>query len=301
MNSGVCTARLSANRLHLQQGPIDLVIRAEGDPTAIDTAYANAEQRFQSVLFELVSELPLLRSQTTLSSKPGLSVALRMWEATALFPEYFITPMAAVAGSVADEILKVMLNDCNGLKKVFVNNGGDIALWKDVGEKFRIEVVPQPVRKHFSERSPFTVNIGNNTHVGGVATSGRHGRSFSLGIADSVTVLAGNAAIADAAATLIASAVRVESEKIKTQPACEIDPDSDLGQLQVCTDVGMLEEEEFRGALNNGRQVAAEFIENGVITSAFLFLQNHYICIPDNTDIISMPTSQSGSLQLQCA
>ena len=64
----------------------------------------------------------------------------------------------------------------------------------------------------------------------GVATSGWRGRSFSLGIADAVTVLAATAAAADAAATIIANAVDLPGHPaIARRPASELEDDSDLG------------------------------------------------------------------------
>jgi ApbE superfamily uncharacterized protein (UPF0280 family) len=70
-----------------------------------------------------------------------------------------------------------------------------------------------------------------------VATSGwrckgKGGRSFSFGIADAVTVLAGSAAAADAAATVIANAVDLPGHgAITRRPASAIDPDSDLATV----------------------------------------------------------------------
>lgn len=301
MNTGTHAARLSGNRLHLQHGPIDLLIKAEGQSSSIESAYQRAEARFQTILSELVGELNLLRCKTSLSAKPASPVAMRMWDATILFSSYFVTPMAAVAGSVADEILQTMLQGSPRLTKVFVNNGGDIALWKDTEEVFTIEVVTQPAQKLFSQSSPVTLNINKNSHVGGVATSGRYGRSFSLGIADSVTVLASNAAIADAAATLIASSINIESEKIIRQPASEIEPDSDLGDKMVCVDVGKLSEEESIEALDKGVRMANGLLDEGHITGVFIFLQNQYVCIPDNAEAMCIINRESDPLALMSA
>ena len=41
--------------------------------------------------------------------------------------EHFITPMAAVAGAVAEEVLGAMMRAAE-LERAYVNNGGDIAL-----------------------------------------------------------------------------------------------------------------------------------------------------------------------------
>ena len=85
------------------------------------------------------------------------------------------------------------------------------------------------------------VRLDAASGVGGIATSGARGRSFSLGIADSVTVLARDAATADVAATLIANAVNIDSPAIRRRPARELDPDSDLRDLPVTVSVGALD------------------------------------------------------------
>src|SRR5436189_4271182 len=96
-----------ARRLHLHDGPIDLVIEAEGERPAIRAAYEAAERRFATILDELCGELVLLRQAT--AQKPKGVTAQLMWRATLPFTEEcFITPMAAVAGSVAEEILAAM-------------------------------------------------------------------------------------------------------------------------------------------------------------------------------------------------
>ena len=264
----------------MQHGPIDLIIKAEGEAAAIHAAYQLAAERFQSVLTELVSELPQLRQTVNKISKPRTPVAQRMWRATKNFSNYFITPMGAVAGSVADEILQVMIKDTNGLRKVFVNNGGDIAMWKNEDEEFSIVLVPQLVLQRYSNKKQITVRIGPADDIGGVATSGWQGRSHSLGIADSVTVLAENAAIADASATLIANAVDINSETVCRQPASEMEMDSDLGEQLITVDVSPLNMNECHSALINGLKQATEFLNSHFLKSAFLFLQDQYVTVP---------------------
>ena len=59
--------------------------------------------------------------------------------------EYFITPMAAVAGAVAEEILAAMASAAE-LSRAYVNDGGDIALHLAAGEKFVVGMVERPDR-----------------------------------------------------------------------------------------------------------------------------------------------------------
>jgi len=257
-------------RLHLQDGPIDVIVEAFGAGSEVHRAYEAAVRRFVGVLDELCSELPLLRSQAVTGGLwPKGKIARRMATAVAPYAERtFITPMAAVAGAVAEEILGTMTAAAE-LAKAYVNDGGDIALHLAPGERFVIGMVERPER-----RSLFgTATVSSDEPIRGIATSGWRGRSFSLGIADGVTVLAENAARADAAATIIANAVDLPGNpKVVRAPACSLAPDSDLGELLVTQGVGELSAEEADRALRAGMVVAEELVAEGLIHSAALHL-----------------------------
>jgi ApbE superfamily uncharacterized protein (UPF0280 family) len=190
-------------RLHLQDGPIDLIVEARGEPSEVQAAYEAAARRFTGLLDELCAELAELRAAAEGATSLKGVVARRMHAAVAPYATgCFITPMAAVAGSLAEEILGAMLNAA-ALDRAYVNNGGDIALHLGGGEHFSVGLMDRPDRDGVMR----TMRVEADDPVRGIATSGRHGRSFSLGIADAVTVLAGTASQADAAATIIANAV----------------------------------------------------------------------------------------------
>ena len=109
--------------------------------------------------------------------------------------------------------------------------------------------------------------------VRGIATSGWRGRSFSLGIADAVTVLASSGAAADAAATLIANAVDLPGHAaIHRRPARDLAPDSDLGDRLVTIDVAPLAVAEIEVALDAGFSVAENLRRQGSIQTAALYL-----------------------------
>jgi hypothetical protein len=109
--------------------------------------------------------------------------------------------------------------------------------------------------------------------VRGIATSGWHGRSFSMGIADAVTVLADRAAMADAAATIIANAVDLPGHpSISRIPACELAPDSDLGARLVTQRVGPLKSHDVDQALTAGVTTATTLLTEGLIRAAALHL-----------------------------
>ena len=262
--------QLVGERLHLSHGPIDVVLKAWGSSDAVRAAYAAAAGRFPAILPQLCDELVALR--TPMHERPCVEgpVARRMVEACRPFAGAFVTPMAAVAGAVADELLAEM-TAAAPLERVFVNDGGDIAVLVAPGHALDIGVAGE----HSRGAAPIingTVRIDAASGVGGLATSGARGRSFSLGIADSVTVLARNAATADAAATLVANAVNVASPAIRRRPAHELDPDSDLRDLPVTVSVGALMPEEVDAALAGGLARAADFSRRGLIVDAALML-----------------------------
>ena len=261
-------------RLHLQDGPIDLVIEAFGAEANVRAAYSAAVKRFDGLLDSLCDELPELRkpadSRTTSLRGP---IARRMHAAVAPYAaEMFITPMAAVAGAVAEAVLAVM-TDAAALDRAYVNNGGDIALHLAAGQRFTVGLADLPTLDAAACLAG-TADIMAGQGVAGIATSGRHGRSFSRGIADAVTVLASAAADADAAATVIANAVDLPGHPAVTRlPANAIQPDSDLGERLVTRDVGTLAVGDVTVALAAGEVVAQRLLMRGLIVGAALRLQ----------------------------
>lgn len=264
---GAAVQRLTGDRLHLSHGPIDVVLRAWGVPAAVRAAEAAATALFPTILPGLAAELAALRRPMAEAPRVAHPIARRMVTACAPFAPIFLTPMAAVAGSVADALLAEMLAAAP-LAKAFVNDGGDIALHVTPGEVLAIGLAADP--RHLALDGALRVTAASG--IGGVATSGRHGRSFSLGIADAVTVLARDAATADAAATLIANAVDCDSPAIRRAPASALDPDSDLGGRLVTVDVGTLSDAEVAHALDAGLARAEAFRMAGHITGAALRL-----------------------------
>ena len=265
-------ARDQDGRWHWRHGPIDLIVVAEGDPLAIEAAHAAAWSRFEGILVELVGELPLLKSAA--AACPNGAVARRMWHACRPHRARFITPMAAVAGAVADELIAHYR--VPGITRAWINNGGDIALHLASDASVRVGVfadIASFVPTDASVDLDVDFAITEAMPVRGIATSGWRGRSFSLGIADSVTVLARSAADADAAATMIANAVDVEDVRIARRPASSLKDDSDLGDLLVTVDVPPLGIASVRRALVAGRAHAEALRTADVIESCVLVCQ----------------------------
>ena len=285
-------APLPGGRWHFQHGPIDIVIGADGEPAAVAAALAAAWVRFETVLAELVAELPLLRQPVVASpSDPAGAaanplrgvIARRMWAACAPLraeAQGFITPMAAVAGAVAQELIDHFNRP--GVQRAWVNNGGDIALHLAPGSqasvglladlsRFDAEAALRTAAGRLRTDAGFTVHAA--CPVRGVATSGWRGRSHSRGIADSVTVLAASAAQADAAATVIANAVDVDDAAIRRRPANSLRDDSDLGERLVTVAVPPLAAAQVQHALQRGQAVAQRLQARGLVHAALLVCQ----------------------------
>ena len=335
------TARLiSGNRLHLQHGPIDLIIGADGAREQVELAYRAAVAAFPEILPALAGELALLRAPIAggLPLSPAASgeraeagpswsaegegrpfgrclptglrradlkapvqvmeqvaaphpnplprkgggegispVARRMIEAVWPFRDQFITPMAAVAGSVADEMLGIICRAAT-LDRAYVNNGGDIAIHLANSAIFTIGVVGDLTAPGIDART--TTRAGDG--IGGIATSGWRGRSQSLGVADAVTVLARTAAEADAAATMIANAVNVDDPAIRRLPAHEVKDDSDLRDLLVTVGVGQLSDEQRAKAISFGADRAGQILSKNLIVAAYIQLQDKMVVVGGN-------------------
>ena len=258
--------------LILRQGPIHLRIQAYGCPGHVHAAYDAARHAFPAILPALAAELPLLRTPLP-SARPGTCIARAMHEAVSPFIHHRITPMAAVAGAVADHMLGVML-EAAPLDRAFVNDGGDIALHLAPGQSLRCALVT----RLDAPAHDATIVLHAEQPSRGLATSGRAcrgqgGSSFSFGIADSVTVLAATAARADAAATVIGNATTLDHPGIVRRQACEIDPESDLGNRRITWAVPHLSAPQVGAALAAGRAAADALVDAGLIHGAILALQ----------------------------
>lgn len=282
--SGALHRVLPDGRLHLQHGPIDMILRVEGPGAA--AARQAAVARFATLLEELVAELPLLRQPVhPVACTLRGAVARRMAAAARAHRPGFVTPMAAVAGAGAEAVLQAMAG-VPGVIRAFANNGGDIALFfagdgasppsaavpsrADGAAPYRLAVVTNPE----NPTSPGILEISPESPWRGVATSGAKGRSHSLGIADSVTVIARDAPAADIAATLIANATNLPGDPaITREPADSLSPDSDLGARLVTTHVPPLDPARIARALDRGEAAARMMLARGLIGGALVALQ----------------------------
>jgi ApbE superfamily uncharacterized protein (UPF0280 family) len=298
MNGGASRRELGAGRWHFQHGPIDCIVAADGDARAVDACLEHAWQRFRGVLDELVAELALLRAAQSTAPSPRGSVARRMVAACRPHARdgRFITAMAAVAGSVADELLASFADA--GVARASINNGGDIALRLAPGTSFDVGLCAEPVRGRLGAPLDGRFTVAASSPVRGIATSGWRGRSFSLGIADAVTVLATSAAGADAAATIVANAVDIDIDdaRIVRAPASAVRDDSDLGDRLVTRHVPPLPDRLVDTALDRGGAEARAQARAGRIIAAVLTLQGRWRVVGDVA--ATLPRSASVELAL---
>ena len=275
------------HRLHLQEGPINLILDVDAFKDIREHLFISAKKRVSTVLRELVLELDLLKLPWKIHSPvPKGEIAKRMFYAVSDL-DVFVTPMAAVAGAVADEILDVMRKTVensdyylDNVKRMYVNNGGDLSFWLKNGSSFSVGVIDNIETPELNTK----VSLHHESPVRGIATSGWRGRSQSLGIADAVTVLAKSAVEADVAATLIANDVNIEYPGIEKRPASELKDDSDLGSMPVTVDVPSLPDFMVSEALNKGAKTARKFINMGIIETAYLSLQKQTLVVEKNNN-----------------
>ena len=300
-------ARLPNGRWHFQHGPIDLVIGADGAAGAVAAAHEAAWRRFETVLPELVAELRALRLPVRCESGPSRdrvgpcplqgAIARRMWLACRPYHAQFITPMAAVAGAVAQELIGRY--EQAGVERAWVNNGGDIALHLAPGASVKVGLFADLARFDPADgelRIDADFEVSAALPVRGIATSGWRGRSFSLGIADSVTVLARSAAMADAAATVIANAVDVDDPRIVRRPANQLKDDTDLGGIAVTVDVPPLDAAQVLAALHSGARRARELQRAGLIHAAVLVCQHRAVGVEAEAPSASVAGPASAEL-----
>ncbi len=281
-------------------GPMTLTISAWAGGEARPVIAAQAARQalhllavladFQNYLKRPISELPI--------DRPAPPVAARARDAAKAVGRG-LTPLAAVAGAVADELADTAFE--MGADKVIVNNGGDIALRLSPDQSAQVGLrACREAGEEAEAKAPLLgrLNLSASDCIGGVATSGWGGRSLSQGVADAVSVWAHSAALADAAATALGNAVNAEIKGVIRQPASEIDPSSDLGDTLVTAQVPQLDPEDRAIALAAGREEALGLQQEGALIGCLIVLQGDYALLDnslvlDSGRVLSLPVGHS--------
>jgi ApbE superfamily uncharacterized protein (UPF0280 family) len=176
-----------------------------------------------------------------------------------------------VAGTASDVVADSMFS--KGGTKIIVDNGGDIAIRLREGEVARVGV-----KTEIDANQPdYLISIDSAMGIGGVATSGLGGRSFTKGIASAATVLSQTASLSDAAATVIGNFTNAEDPNIVRSLAERIYPDTDIVGEWVTIRAGKLSQEKIGEALNRGLSKAYSIRRKGLINGALIALQGEVV------------------------
>jgi ApbE superfamily uncharacterized protein (UPF0280 family) len=225
------------------------------------------------VLEDLAKFLPVIKRKSLELEVKGAfpEVVRRMIEATKRMEEPDLTPLAAVAGTASDVVADFMYS--KGGTKIIVDNGGDIAIRLREGEVARVGV-----KTEIDAIQPaYLLAIDSMMGVGGLATSGLGGRSFTKGIASAATVLSETASLSDGAATVIGNFTNVEDPNITKSLAEKIYPDTDIAGEWVTIKVGRLSQEKIEEALKRGLSKAYTICQKGLIKGALIALQGKVV------------------------
>jgi len=247
-------------------GPMRLVIRAwQNSRPKIALCRQAAEESFAYLEGVAKHKTVLSDFAGNITVLPENDLAQRMIESVRAISDIDLTPMAAVAGTIADAVADWLFG--RGLTRVVVDNGGDVAIRLAAGETATVGIRPQINRFDISH----IAHLDDRRSSWGVTTSGLGGRSFTRGIASAVSVIAESASIADAASTAIANACFVRDKNIRQTPAEQIDPNTDLAGKMVTVSIGKLTGAKRKVAQINALQRAEDLVACGVIAGAIIF------------------------------
>ncbi len=273
---------IDAETVFAECGPMRLAIRAWKDnrpqqelgrqAAEVSFTYLEAVAKHQALLSKLAEQI---------QSLPEDDLAKRMVESVRAVGDIDLTPMAAVAGTIADAVADWLFN--RGSTKVVVDNGGDISIRLAANETVAVGIRPQITSLDLSH----VANLDDRQPSWGVTTSGRGGRSFTRGIASAVTVIADNASIADAAATSIANACFVEDDSIVQIPAEQMDPNTDLKGVNVTVDVGLLSPGKKIQAVQTALSKADTLCRQKLIGGVLIALEDVFVMTGSVEELIS--------------
>jgi len=246
-------------------GPMRLVISSFlGKVPQREMNIRAAEKSFEYLEQVAGARESLSRPYTDLPDQMREPLALEMVCSAMAIGDADLTPMAAVAGTIADAVANYLAG--RGMTKVIVNNGGDVAIRLQGRDSVTVGIRQDIRSTDFSH----VISLSPERSSWGVATSGLGGRSLTRGIASASTVIARTASAADAAATAVANACFVKDGRVIQRAADLIDPATDIPGVSVTLEVGHLEESKKSLALQRAREKAEELMERYVIFGAFV-------------------------------
>jgi uncharacterized protein len=260
--------RLGDDTVLVECGPMRMFIEGSIRGTPQPEACLRAANEAVGFLEQIAGHMDKARRPAwMLPEPPRVLLVHSMWSAVTAVGDPDLTPMAAVAGAIADATADFLAS--GGLTRVVVNNGGDVALRLTAGETVTVGIRPDLNAQTVTHR----VFITSEMNIGGVCTSGLGGRSFTRGVASAATVFSSRSAIADAAATAVANATCVRSPAVHRCAADSMYPDTDLKGVEITASVGDLNEDAVLAALTQGVNRAEALVEQNLIAGACLTVQ----------------------------
>ena len=254
----------------VDSGPLYATIKVLRNGVPLSDAAVEGAQYALKILEQQAEFLPIIRKKSlTLKSGDNYPPVVKemIWATQAVGDPDF-TPLAAVAGATSDLVADYLLK--SGATKIVVNNGGDIAIRLREGERVEVglclDLEKKEVKHSFSAEGDC-----------GICTSGIGGRSFTLGVANAVVVLAKRASLADVAATYLGNKTNVESPRVRRDWAENIYPDTDIPGMRVTVSVGELSEVEIQQALESGKNEARRLMDKGIIHGTVLAVKGNIL------------------------
>ena len=243
---------LADGRIYVDYGPVSMVLSAMKNGAAQPSLCAAHAQAIPRILEEIAEARDqLCRYPGEIDGQGLWGLPLEMLETVRRVDEPTLTPMATVAGTVADGVADQLFKE--DVDTDIVNNGGDIALRLRRGASIRMGILPNLAAGQITQ----TITLTEEDGIGGVCTSGLGGRSFTRGIANAVTVFSKRCMIADACATHLANTSYVACDGVITARAGDMQRESDIAELQVVTQVGVLSDGVRQKSL---KQIEAEAV-----------------------------------------
>ena len=268
-NGGRQIHLLDKGRVMAEYGPMQLVISASiGEVPQVEECVRAAKESFQHLECVARCKDSISVPWHHISGPVRDEVPLSMVSASRAVGDKDLTPMAAVAGAIADAVADFLFD--RGMTKVVVSNGGDVAIRLTQEHSARIGIGALDSSKGY----PFDIVLDGSRLAWGVATSGLGGRSLTKGIASHVTVVSTMAAYADAAATAVANATFVEDSEVKQSLAEDMDANTDIRGSMVVTKVGRISEEKIALGLSRGRERAENLLARGIILGALIIIKD---------------------------
>ncbi|MDH5695594.1 MAG: UPF0280 family protein [Dehalococcoidia bacterium] len=252
----------------VDSGPLHATIMVSRRERPLSEVAIEGGRYALKILEQLAAFLPVIRRKSvTLRPESDYPEVVReMILATQAVEASDFTPLAAVAGTTADMVADYLLK--TDATRIVVDNGGDISIRLREGEEIKVGLCLDLSRREIDYALPVEDDCG-------ICTSGIGGRSFTLGVANAVIVLAGRASVADAAASYLGNKTTLDSPNVERDWAERIYPDTDIPGKRVTVSVGTLSEAEIQQALGSGQKEALRLINSGTIRGAV-------ICVKDS-------------------